>query len=435
MLSSPPAPLHLPSLGWLPACQSWTWKVCPCHGMSQTCVHLSGSLRTRRQREVQSGQNVEQLHRVTESSSHTWTIQVVCAENVSLKTLYQLHFINNIGNKYLSKLVWHLPSLLCVYWEHKWRDSKYLRITAAAVCRVGFNVTVRKIASSNPQNSTPSKTIYARTITVISSRKAACVCNGLVCSDVSLCGRREKVQQLHVLLGTSGGVWQYAAFNPGSGVGVLSSSGHLDIIQRNYVQELKGPTRVSNAMSINTLLFPLHNHTTQRWHFLTSTISCRQSLSKRRIQQIQVFIFTCASAFQKACVRDNLVSCPILRPLCGLTGRDTAQRGNPVVCVILRKTRMQTHTLKEIKKHISLRTAQVGSYFMFNSGLYYSESYVCLTRREGWDQLCQTRNRCRQIYSLTCKGCKSHLKSQFSMFPYWYCIQIVSFTTLVQYLC
>lgn len=33
---------------------------------------------------------------------------------------------------------------------------------------------------------------------------------------------------LRMLLGTSGGGWQDAAFNPGSGVGVLSSSGHLD---------------------------------------------------------------------------------------------------------------------------------------------------------------------------------------------------------------
>lgn len=43
-LSTLPALHPLPSLGSLPACQSWTWRACPGHEMSQTSDHPSGSL-------------------------------------------------------------------------------------------------------------------------------------------------------------------------------------------------------------------------------------------------------------------------------------------------------------------------------------------------------------------------------------------------------
>ena len=60
---------------------------------------------------------------------------------------------------------------------------------------------------------------------------------------------------------------------------------------------------------------------------------------------------------------------------------------------------------KKIFKNMPLCKAQIWFYFKLilrQRGLCNRESYVCLIRQDGWDQLCQTKNRCRQIYILAC---------------------------------
>lgn len=84
----------------------------------------------------------------------------------------------------------HLPNLsdihlpCCVYIESANEGiPRISEIAAAAVCRVGFSVTVRKTQASVRRLAPPPKTIYSA-ITVISTSEAVCV---MVWCDVSVC--------------------------------------------------------------------------------------------------------------------------------------------------------------------------------------------------------------------------------------------------------
>lgn len=163
-----------------------------------------------------------------------------------------------------------------------------------------------------------------------------CVRDGLVwCECVCVCSVGEGATLL-MLLGTSGGGWWDAACTPGSGVGVLSSPGHQDsslmeLICKSWKVQSKPLWPISPA---NNAVLTLSNTD----HFLHAETSWEASKSKFWSSRGRFHL-------KKAAVMEDPVSCGISRLLCRLTGRETAQRGNPVVCVWYEKQteEMQTH--------------------------------------------------------------------------------------------
>ncbi len=69
-----------------------------------------------------------------------------------------------------SRLVWHPSSLMCVYWEHKWRDSRDRRNSRCSCLQGGFQCDRQENASirSSPRLFTPAL--------ILLLAPAACVC-------------------------------------------------------------------------------------------------------------------------------------------------------------------------------------------------------------------------------------------------------------------
>lgn len=119
----------------------------------------------------------------------------VCSNIQNKESLW--HFRKTLETNTSSRFVWHPSSLLCVYWEHKWRDSRNRRNSRCSCLQGGFQCDSQENASISPQNRTPPR-LFTPVLVLLLAPARHCVCDGLVMCDVSVCvcvscGRRCKI--------------------------------------------------------------------------------------------------------------------------------------------------------------------------------------------------------------------------------------------------